>query len=30
LTAKEMQDLREQTQRNMQIFQTQLPPPQGK
>jgi hypothetical protein len=30
LTAKEMQDLREQTQRSLQYFQTQLPPPQGK
>jgi len=30
LTAKQMEDLREQTQRNMQNFQMQMPPPQGK
>ena len=30
LTAKQMEDLREQTQRNMLIFQTQMPAPQGK
>lgn len=30
MTAKQMADLREQTQRNLQNFQMQMPPPQGK
>ncbi len=30
LTHKQMDDLREQTQRRMQTFQMQMPPPQGK